>query len=216
MSDDSYFGDDFILDDNLIAVLDATEENYLATQAPQASSTFVRHAPPPAKKQKTHHDYANGSKATSLQRSGSIDEYGDLPEISIQGDGTYGVAVSTNASGNGNANFNTRPSAGPSRMPTKPVSASPSAASSNKRPFQPQTIGPQFGQNTVTQRNPPQFVQAPSQRPQPQKPQSRTGRGTPLHPVPSQGNVEQRTELSDLRDKVDNVRDALSPLLMLF
>ncbi|KAH8074199.1 hypothetical protein BXZ70DRAFT_963846 [Cristinia sonorae] len=201
MSDDSYFGDDLILDDDLIAVLDAEEEKHLSLQPQAAKPAIVRHTPPPLKKQKINHDWSH--KPTPLQHSASVDDFGDLPEISIQGDGTYGVAVSSNISRSNSIAANTRPIAGPSRVPPlKPVSAGPS---SRQPPQQHPIVRRSSANQTVMQRHPtlPVVPNAPP-RQQPQPLQPRASGGTTLYNVPSQGRVEQRTELTELRDRVEN------------
>ncbi|KAH8079442.1 hypothetical protein BXZ70DRAFT_961002 [Cristinia sonorae] len=201
MSDDSYFGDDLFLDDDLIAVLDAEEEKHLSLQPQAAKPAIVRHTPPPLKKQKINHDWSH--KPAPLQHSASVDDFGDLPEISIQGDGTYGVAASSNISRSNSIAANTRPIPGPSRIPPlKPVSAGPS---SRQPPQQHPIVRRSSANQTVTQRHPtPPLVPNAPPRQQPQPLQPRASGGTTLFNVPSQGRVEQRTELAELRDRVEN------------
>ncbi|KAJ7446158.1 hypothetical protein B0H11DRAFT_385674 [Mycena galericulata] len=74
-SDDYYFSDDIILDDQTLAVLDSEEQKYL-TQA----------VPPPAKRQKTDKGW---KPAAAPARATVLDDNEDLPEISVHGDGTY-------------------------------------------------------------------------------------------------------------------------------
>ncbi|TCD60942.1 hypothetical protein EIP91_009276 [Steccherinum ochraceum] len=193
MSDDAYFDEDLVLDDDLIAVLDAEEQRHQKDTQPQASKpTIVRHTPPPAKKQKTNHQWS--SKPGPLQRVASVDEYGDLPEISIQGDGTYGVAIQAPAQ----RPVNGAPSSRPAIPPPRPLAnAIPTGqtASSSRRPLHQPIARTLAAQQPVIHRN---ATASSAHRPQLS---SRPSNGPP---VPSQGRVEQRTELSDLRDKVEN------------
>lgn len=81
---DDYFTDDFVLDDNALAVLDQEEHKHtLSTQ-----SLAVRHVPPPPKRQKTETGWRPG---LGSRRTETLDDLDDLPEISVQGDGSYGL-----------------------------------------------------------------------------------------------------------------------------
>ncbi|CAL1708263.1 unnamed protein product [Somion occarium] len=82
---DDYFGDDdLVLDETTLAVLKHEESKF---QASQLQTQHVdRPVQPPPKKQKTHHAWSN----PQLQRNISLDA-NEFPEISIQGDGTYGI-----------------------------------------------------------------------------------------------------------------------------
>ena len=102
MSDD--FFDDIVLDEDAIAILDAEESKYFGTVAniepiPQPAPTQL--APPPAKRQRTDGDGVRkysatgiggrGGKAISQDQKRSDSFYKDLPDISLAGDGVYGV-----------------------------------------------------------------------------------------------------------------------------
>ncbi|KAJ7924914.1 hypothetical protein B0H13DRAFT_1976686 [Mycena leptocephala] len=78
MDSDDYF-DDIVLDDQTLAVLDSVEQNFL-TQT----------VPPPAKRQKTD----KGWKPVPAQGRAPVVDDNDLPEISVHGDGTYGLGES--------------------------------------------------------------------------------------------------------------------------
>ena len=103
MSDDYIFDDEITLDEDALAILDATESNYFGMLAnaqpfPQPAKTHL--TPPPAKRRRTGGDggwdhpstgIPGGSgKLISQKRSDSF--YEDLPDISIAGDGVYGVS----------------------------------------------------------------------------------------------------------------------------
>ena len=79
---DDYFVDDIALDDNTLALLDQEEQKYLTSQ----NNTFLD-APPVSKKRKT----ISGWRPGPGSHSDNADDDDNLPEISIQGDGTYGV-----------------------------------------------------------------------------------------------------------------------------
>lgn len=85
MSDfDDYFSDDLILDESTLAALDAEEDRFKQSQ---------QHPPPtqpgpPPKRQKTDQGWKHSTQSDSF--------YEDLPEISVTGDGSYGVATLPN------------------------------------------------------------------------------------------------------------------------
>lgn len=78
MDDSDDYPDDFIFDEQTLAILDQEEQKYL-TQ----SSSLV----PVTKKLKTSTGWKPGIGARTI----SHDNLDDLPEISLHGDGTYGV-----------------------------------------------------------------------------------------------------------------------------
>jgi hypothetical protein len=81
---DDYFTDDFVLDDTALAILDKEEQKHaLSTQVPVA-----RHVPPPSKRQKTETGWKPG---LGNRRTETLDDLDDLPEISVRGDGSYGL-----------------------------------------------------------------------------------------------------------------------------
>jgi len=101
MSDDFFF-DDIVLDEDALAILDAEESKYFGTVAGDQSNPRpapTQPTPPPAKRQRTDDDggwkhpttgIGGGSgKLVSQKRSDSF--YEDLPDISLAGDGVYGV-----------------------------------------------------------------------------------------------------------------------------
>ncbi|PSR73927.1 hypothetical protein PHLCEN_2v10285 [Hermanssonia centrifuga] len=87
-SDDDYFNDDLILDDNALAALDAAESQYAATQKRHASSTSIA---PVAKRQKAFHERTPPQPLPALQRNISLNDFEDLPDIFVQGDGSYEI-----------------------------------------------------------------------------------------------------------------------------
>lgn len=91
---DDYFVDDIVLDDNAIAILEQEERKHaLSSQKPSAAAT-----PPPAKRQKTETGWR---PAPISRRADTLDELDDLPEISVQGDGTYGLHARHTAANSG-------------------------------------------------------------------------------------------------------------------
>ncbi|KAF9648585.1 hypothetical protein BDM02DRAFT_3115206 [Thelephora ganbajun] len=103
MSDDFFF-DDIVLDEEALAVLDAEESKYFGTVANVQSNSRpapTQPTPPPAKRQRTDGDggwkhptigIGGGSgKAVSQNQKRSDSFYEDLPDISLAGDGVYGV-----------------------------------------------------------------------------------------------------------------------------
>jgi hypothetical protein len=83
---DDYFGDDFELDATALAIIDAEETKYVATQnsarpAPSGNS-------PPPKRQRVAQGYA---PLTRIQRELSLDDYEDLPEITVERNGSYAI-----------------------------------------------------------------------------------------------------------------------------
>ena len=81
---DDYFTDDFVLDDNALAVLEEEEKKYIGTQDIRLS-----YVPPPPKRLKTATGWRHGP--TTNRRAETIDDLDDLPEISVHGDGSYGL-----------------------------------------------------------------------------------------------------------------------------
>ncbi|KAF8633455.1 hypothetical protein AX17_004624 [Amanita inopinata Kibby_2008] len=90
---DDYIVDDITLDDETLAVLDREEQKYLSHNSHQNTPTD---APPVLKKRKTD----SGWKPGPSNRFNCVDDFEDLPEISVQDDGTYGVHDITRNSSN--------------------------------------------------------------------------------------------------------------------
>jgi hypothetical protein len=78
MDDSDDYPDDFIFDEQTLAILDQEEQKYLTQSTSLA---------PVTKKLKT----TDGWKPGIGTRTISYDNLDDLPEISLHGDGTYGV-----------------------------------------------------------------------------------------------------------------------------
>jgi len=81
---DDYFADDFVLDETALAVLDEEEHKYtLSTQ-----NSVPSHIPPHPKRLKTETGWRPGP---NNRRADTMDDQDYLPEISVQGDGSYGL-----------------------------------------------------------------------------------------------------------------------------
>jgi hypothetical protein len=88
---DDYDIDEIVLDNQTLAVLDQEEQKYFQGRSLLASADLtVQHA---NKRQKTLNGWAPGIGSTSSR--GEI--YDDLPEISLQGDGSYGIGNGGNS-----------------------------------------------------------------------------------------------------------------------
>ncbi|KIJ18623.1 hypothetical protein PAXINDRAFT_110123 [Paxillus involutus ATCC 200175] len=85
-SDDSYFSDDLVLDDQTLAFLDEEESKFKRNTTSQTQQDVG----PPAKRQKTT-TTCQPQSAKILYRSGTLDDTEDLPDVSIRHDGTYGL-----------------------------------------------------------------------------------------------------------------------------
>ena len=103
MSDDFFF-DDIVLDADALAILDAEESKYFGTVANVQSnprSAPTQPTPPPAKRQRTDDSGGwkhptsgvggGGGKVVLQNQKRSDSFYEDLPNISLAGDGAYGV-----------------------------------------------------------------------------------------------------------------------------
>ena len=145
MEDDSddYAIDEIVLDNQTLAVLDQEEQKYFKERSLLASANFT--VEPINKRQKTLNGWAPGIGSTSLR--GEI--YDDLPEISLQGDGSYGIGNGVNpasmAPGVFPANrttqtLRTRPSSNP-RQTNSPLSRI-SPQGSGPRPLVPRPPAP--------------------------------------------------------------------------
>jgi hypothetical protein len=77
---DDYFDEELVLNDEDLAVLDEEEQKY--ARAITQTRPLV---PPPTKRQKTEGGWRPGHE------SYQVEDLEDLPEISVQGDGTYGI-----------------------------------------------------------------------------------------------------------------------------
>lgn len=106
MSDDYFFDDDIVLDEDALAILDAEESKYFGTLTnvqPNPRPAPTQPSPPPAKRLRTdddggwvnHRTTTGGSsgsnKLVSQNQKKSDSFYEDLPNISLAGDGEYGV-----------------------------------------------------------------------------------------------------------------------------
>ncbi|KIJ67886.1 hypothetical protein HYDPIDRAFT_165675 [Hydnomerulius pinastri MD-312] len=82
---DDYFSDDLVLDDQTLAVLDEEESKFKRSTSSQQTQEDIG---PPTKRQKTASTW---QPSRALRRSDTLDDTEDLPDISIQNDGTYGL-----------------------------------------------------------------------------------------------------------------------------
>lgn len=85
---DDYVFDDIVFDEQALAVLDQEEQKYLQSSL-QAGQPTIASEEPVNKRQKTNTGWSSGIGASTS----SGDTYDDLPDISIRGDGSYGVGV---------------------------------------------------------------------------------------------------------------------------
>ncbi|KAF9566680.1 hypothetical protein CPC08DRAFT_78057 [Agrocybe pediades] len=85
---DDYIIDDIVLDDQTLAALDQAEQKY---QSSFSQSQFA--APPAIKRQKTNNGWKPGASVNP-----TLDD--DLPEISLQRDGSYGIGPKSTAVSN--------------------------------------------------------------------------------------------------------------------
>jgi len=214
MSDyDDYFSDDIVLDETVLAVLDAEETKFRQSQQHPRPSQPI----PPPKRQKTDQGWKHTRPATQ-----SDSFYDDLPEISISGDGSYGVLQSTIPDTvkavAATAHVQPQSHANPRALSAKSSVAGPSNVAPNHPP---------------SQGNRPQsLVRQPPPRPrsvQPPPPQSNRNFGRtvsqsavsrqsvrPAVPnVPARINIPSRQPSSDeslvLRSQLEQVRNILSP-----
>ena len=208
MSDDFLFDDDIVLDEAALAILDAEESKYFGSIAsaqlnPRPAPT--QPTPPPAKRQRTDGDGGWQHPATEIgggsgkhvsriqKRTDSF--YEDLPDISLAGDGVYGV-YSQGSQPPQNPNLtssagvkNTKNPLGQRQLPSGFQQPTPAPAPNTRE----QT--PRLNQNRPPPRPPPQRTHTPpsniphnpnnSNRPQPQahhRPQQ------PSHPQPQNPN----------------------------
>jgi hypothetical protein len=84
MQDDEYFDDEFELNEEALAALDREEQKYALSVTQNASH---RSTPPPSKRLRTEHGWTPGQG----NYPPDFEELDNLPEISVQGDGTYGL-----------------------------------------------------------------------------------------------------------------------------
>jgi hypothetical protein len=87
---DDYSIDEIVLDNQTLAVLDQEEQKYFQERSLLASANAT--IQPVNKRQKTLNGWAPGIGSVSLR--GEMDD--DLPEISLQGDGSYGIRNGVN------------------------------------------------------------------------------------------------------------------------
>ncbi|KAF4599779.1 hypothetical protein EYR40_006880 [Pleurotus pulmonarius] len=89
---DDYLFDDVEFDDTTLAALDEAEKTYFSNSNPVVHTTTPP-TPPPAKRLKATHRVPT----RQIDRTTSLDNVEDLPDISIQGDGTYGLSPTSDS-----------------------------------------------------------------------------------------------------------------------
>ncbi len=205
---DDYFDDDFTLTEKDLEAIDEAQNRYLArTHSNNPSQpSGARHTPPPAKRQKTNHVW----NQTPNQPSSSREDLGEMPEIMVQGDGSYAVYGEAGGRGvNSGSGVVHRP-----RVVPRPLSKTPSAQSqsvsavqaSKHRP-QPISRASSTGSAVSVQRGLSPAVDQPRRSATPvtlrrasgAQMAHRTGSGTD-----KEGNVLQ--ELQNLRTQLTEVR----------
>lgn len=141
-SDDYFEDDDLVLDEATLAIIEQAESKF---QESQRETLFPSRSPqpPPPKKQKTSHTWQN----TGLRRHSTVESDG-LPEVSVVGEGMYGLdrlgnritapvqpsnatinapparpaPVSVSRSSSGSSINQHRPTPAPTRRPSGPTS----------------------------------------------------------------------------------------------
>ncbi|KAF9237525.1 hypothetical protein BU15DRAFT_75899 [Melanogaster broomeanus] len=165
-SDDSYFSDDLVLDDQTLAVLDEEESKFKRHSSNQSQQDVG----PPAKRQKTSPTWQPQS-AKTVHRSDSVDDWEDLPDVSIRHDGTYGIQDKH------------RPAPGPSSQ-TRIASGPPAVAQAGPGPTSAASV---FRREVAPTRNPSVTVPAKATQPASRPPPSTRGIRVARPPAPSQG-----------------------------
>ncbi|KAL4248586.1 hypothetical protein ABKN59_004353 [Abortiporus biennis] len=89
--DDDYFTDNFILDEATLAILDQAESQYVSTHPAKrpVGPSPSQHAPPPAKRRKIDTEPQRVQKVASRPVLPLDDLDEALPDITVQGDGSY-------------------------------------------------------------------------------------------------------------------------------
>ncbi len=91
---DDYGFDEFELDEETLAILDQEEQKYLLNlNKPPDTTREVAAKPPDIVKEPVKKRYKTdtGWKSRSGAHHALCDDYDDLPEISVSGDGSYGI-----------------------------------------------------------------------------------------------------------------------------
>ena len=205
---DDYF-DDIAFTEKDFESIDAEATRCLSATQQTPIPPEARNTPPPAKRQQTTHTWNKPGNGT--EPPGSTDEFEVMPEILVQGDGSYAFYGSRGRPSRG---VSGRP--GTSHPPVRPLSATSSVQSvQSVKPVhsnqpRPQSLSrrPSGGSGVITQRRfspiPPQVHRTAV------VPLSRRPSGAqPLHRVDSnQEKVIQalQTELTNLRAHVDEVQ----------
>ena len=166
---DDYFTDDIVFDEQTLAALDEEEHKYV-------QSSRISQNSPPAKRRKTDHAWrASGSTLDSLN------DLEDLPEISVQNDGSYGVSGSRAANVVSNTTTWRR---GVTNSRSPPVVVAPSAGRTLNAAIAPTARAPHVPAQPSGPAPPP-CVHSSSQN-QPQQLQGTSLLSPGLQPLPRQ------------------------------
>jgi hypothetical protein len=114
--DDDFYADDIVFDDQTLALLDQEEQKFVSQ-----SKDVVTEDPPPAKRQRTTYNWNPRHNGLAF-----VDDSEDLPEISIQSDGSYGLRGTSNGTTAHNQDGRTVSIGGngyPPVRPARPVAA---------------------------------------------------------------------------------------------
>ena len=181
MSDDFLFDDDIILDEAALAILDAEESKYFGSVAnvqshPRPAPT--QSTPPPAKRQRTDDDggwkhpatgiSSGGGKLTLRNQKRSDSFYEDLPDISLAGDGVYGVLSQGSRPPQNSNPTSVKTVKNPLGQRSLPVGFQQPVPAPAPSPL-PRERTSGFNQNRPPPRPPPPWTHTPPNRPQPQQ-----------------------------------------------
>ena len=148
---DDFFTDDIVFDDQTLALLDEQEQKFISQR--EAS---VTEDPPPTKRQKTTNGWSSGRIGV-----GFVDDLEDLPEISVQSDGTYGLHENGSLAKSRNP-LAARPSGKPLAIavaPQLPVRRAPPPAITHVPPNRPPLLQRQGTRPAVHHIQQPRIVQ---------------------------------------------------------
>lgn len=194
---DDYFTDDIFFDDQALAILDHEEQKYLTQITQNAPSR------PTTKRQRTDHGWKPGFGNRTI----SLDEIEDLPEISLQDDGSYSI----NSASRGNppldsiAKVNPNYTSSSAQIPAKTI---PSGLRPNS------ALGRRAVPSTTLRTTPASRLQyAPSEKASTSCPNAPRTSKTPQLPLPSARSAIDKDpphplgkQIEELQQKLDQVR----------
>jgi hypothetical protein len=187
---DDYPFDDIVLDVQTLAILDQSEQKYLQERAQAAIPPLFPSEQHTNKRFKTPGGWIPGIGGGFRHQ-----DEDDLPEISLQGDGSYGVNNRTNIM------LTTLPRAAPPAMQsTRPIVLSKNPGQSHQHAHQPASRVPNSRQTYPTNSRQRQYVQGIPEQSQDQvlKHQNATGQ-----------NSAQLAQMAELQKKLDDVSTRL-------